>query len=289
MEALLKTASLTPQAYEVIVNKGTEAPNTGEYNLTDVQGTYLCRQCGLALFRSTDKFIASCGWPSFDDEIANTIKRQFDADGRRTEILCERCDGHLGHAFSGEGYTKKNLRHCVNSLSVDFVENTSVKDTHEAIYAGGCFWGVQTLLEENPGVLKVEVGYCGGTVLHPSYDQVCAGGTGHLEAVRVIYDPSQIDYEALTKDFFSIHDPTQGNGQGPDLGSQYLSAIFCYNEQQRNTCLSLIEALKQKGFNVRTDIRNMDVFWRAEEYHQDYYKKTGKTPYCHARTKRFDW
>ena len=156
-----KLKTLTPEIVTVVRDQGTEYPHTGKYNVFEGEGTYLCRQCGLALFRSTDKFISSCGWPSFDDELPNAIKRLTDADGRRTEIRCQRCDAHLGHVFMGEGFTEKNQRHCVNSLAIDFVQDGDVIDTEEAIYAGGCFWGVQYLLEQEPGVLFTEVGYTG--------------------------------------------------------------------------------------------------------------------------------
>lgn len=282
-----KANALTPEAYKVLIDKGTESPNSGQYNLTDTQGTYLCRQCGLALFRSSDKFISSCGWPSFDNEIEGAIKRQPDPDGSRTEILCARCNGHLGHVFHNEGLTSKNVRHCVNSLSIDFVENLEVTDTEEAIFAAGCFWGPQKLFEEHQGVLKTEVGYSGGQVEHPTYEDVCRGNTGHLEVIRLVYDPQKITFEELAKDFFNMHNPEQADGQGPDKGHQYLSAIFYYNDAQRDIAENLIEQLKAKGLNIATQLRPVTTFWPAEEYHQHYYQKHGKTPYCHIRTERF--
>tara|TARA_R110002110_G_scaffold119309_2_gene293736 strand:+ start:20170 stop:21042 length:873 start_codon:yes stop_codon:yes gene_type:complete len=284
-----KSASLTPQAFAVLNNKATEPPHSGQFNLNEQQGSYLCRQCGLALFRSSNKFLSGCGWPSFDDEIPNAIKREVDADGHRTEILCNRCSGHLGHVFTGEMLTPHNQRHCVNSLALDFVENSEVLDTHEVIFAAGCFWGVQTLLEQNKGVVYSEVGYCGGTEINPTYEQVCSGRTGHLEAIRILFDPKLIDYEALTKDFFCIHNPTQQNGQGPDIGPQYLSAVFYHNEEQKQIVENLIAQLEKQNLQIATDVRFANnPFWPAEEYHQNYYAKTGKTPYCHIREPRFE-
>jgi peptide methionine sulfoxide reductase msrA/msrB len=286
MKKTYQSGSLTPNANAVLNEKATEYPHTGRYNRTEEKGTYLCRQCGLAIFRSSSKFISACGWPSFDDEIQGAISYITDQDGKRTEILCSRCGGHLGHVFKGEGYTAKNLRHCVNSLSLDFVRDLNVLEAEEAIFAGGCFWGVQTLLNQNKGVLYTEVGYTGGTVVDPSYEVVCRGQTGHFEAIRVLFDPEIIDYETLAKDFFNIHDPTQAGGQGPDHGSQYQSAIFYHDEHQKNSAQKLVNELTQKGLNIKTQLLPVSAFWPAEDYHQDYYDKTGKAPYCHVRVKR---
>lgn len=284
----IKTASLPDEVASIINHKNTEPPYSGEYNDFEDSGTYLCRQCGLPLFRSQTKFHSGCGWPSFDSEIAEHILRKPDADGMRTEILCQRCEGHLGHEFMGEGFTARNIRHCVNSLSLDFVANLSVVDTEEAIFAAGCFWGVEHYFKQLSGVLKTEVGYTGGKLKHPTYEQVCSGATGHYEAIRVVYDPSIMSYEQLTKYFFEIHDPTQTNGQGPDLGPQYLSAVFYYNEEQKKIAQQVISQLKTLGYEVATAVLPVSVFWRAEKYHQQYYDKTKGQPYCHHYEKKFD-
>jgi peptide methionine sulfoxide reductase msrA/msrB len=282
-----KTPSLTPLAKRIIVDKATEYPNTGAYNTAAKSGSYLCRRCGLALFRGNSQFHSGCGWPSFDENIVQAVKQSPDADGRRVEILCERCDAHLGHVFSGEQFTPNNLRHCVNSASLDFVRDSDVIDTEEAIVAGGCFWGVDHFLRLLPGVLKLEAGYCGGEVTNPTYEQVCGGNTGHYEAVRVVFDTGHTDYQAVIKRFFEIHDPTQRLGQGPDLGQQYESAIFYYDDEQLKTAQSLIQTLRSRGFNVVTRLKPVQIFWSAEDYHQDYYSKHNKAPYCHRPEPRF--
>jgi peptide methionine sulfoxide reductase msrA/msrB len=283
---IYKQASLPPAILAITRDKSTEAPFTGTYDNFTGSGTYLCRQCGIALYRSETKFHSGCGWPSFDNEIAGHIKRLPDSDGRRTEILCEQCDAHLGHVFTGENFTAKNIRHCVNSLSLEFVADKTIVTTAEAIFAAGCFWGVEYYFKKLPGVIKTEVGYIGGTLDNPHYEAICAGNTGHVEAIRVLYDPKKVSFEDVAKYFFEIHDPTDKTGQGPDKGPQYLSQIFYYTETQKNIALHLIEQLRGENLSVVTAVVPVSVFWPAEAYHQDYYAKTEKEPYCHRYTKR---
>jgi len=272
----------------VIENKGTERAWTGEYTSLKDDGTYLCKKCGQALFRSNDKFDSHCGWPSFDDEIPGAIKRIPDADGMRTEIVCSNCGGHLGHVFEGEGLTSKNLRHCVNSVSVDFVADDLEKGRYEtAILAGGCFWGVEYYLQQMDGVESVVSGYTGGHVKNPSYKEVCTGRTGHAEAVKVVYDPDKVSYEDIVRTFLEIHDPTQINRQGPDIGEQYRSGIFYINEYQRQIAQKLLNILRDKGYDIATELTRASEFYEAEKYHQDYYFDKGSTPYCHGYVKRF--
>lgn len=158
----------------------------------------------------------------------------------------------------------------------------------EAIFAAGCFWGVEYFFKKLPGVLKTEVGYTGGHTEQPGYEEVCKGNTGHVESIRVIYDPEKISYENLVRYFFEIHDPTQENGQGPDIGTQYLSIIFYYNAIQKQSAQILIKQLEAKNYHIATKILPVRIFHRAETYHQDYYEKAGTTPYCHRYIKRFD-
>lgn len=283
-----KLASLTPNARRILCENATEYPHTGIYNTVVTQGSYLCRRCGLSLFRGDSQFASGCGWPSFDAVVSRNVKQLPDTDGQRIEIRCNRCDGHLGHVFDGEHLTANNCRYCVNSASIDFVEDGRVLDTQEAIVAGGCFWGVDYYLRRIPGVLKVEVGYTGGMVLSPTYSQVCSGNTGHYEAVRVIYSPAKTNYHTVLKRFFEIHDPTQSTGQGGDIGQQYQSAVFYYDKDQRVEAESLIQQLKNKGYDVKTRLLTAQPFWPAELYHQDYYVTHPNVPYCHHPVTRFD-
>lgn len=278
--SIMKT--LTPQERKVIIDKGTEAPFVGKFNIFSRKGTYVCKQCGARLYQSTDKFDSGCGWPSFDDEIKGAVKRSVDKDGKRIEITCAACGGHLGHVFEGEGLTRKNTRHCVNSISLDFLPATET-----AIFAGGCFWGVEHLLQQQKGVLSVVSGYIGGDTENPTYEQVCSHTTGHAEAVLVTYDANEIDYETIAKLFFEIHDPTQLNRQGPDIGSQYRSEVFYRSDEQKKIAEKLIGILRAKGLDVKTKVSPAGIFFKAEDYHQDYYNRKQKEPYCHFRTKRF--
>lgn len=277
---------LSANEAQVILRKGTERAFTGTYTDTTDTGTYYCKQCDSPLYSSSDKFHSGCGWPSFDDEIPHAVRRIPDADGMRTEIVCATCEGHLGHVFLNEGFTDKNTRHCVNSISMIFRSGPPIA---RAVYAGGCFWGVEYLMEQLDGVYSVTSGYTGGHTKDPTYQDVLSHATGHLEAVEVLYNPLTISYEELTKFFFEIHDPTQTDGQGPDIGNQYLSAVFYRSRYEYDTTWKLINYLEDQGLSIATQVRPAALFWPAETYHQDYYVKKGTLPYCHSRVKRFDF
>lgn len=276
--------ALTPEEKRVIVNKGTEVPFTGEYLHNEAAGLYLCKLCDAPLYRSEDKFDGHCGWPSFDDEIDGAVKRVRDADGRRTEIICNNCGAHLGHVFLGEGFTPKQTRHCVNSVSMKFVPaETEVKDgVVTAYFASGCFWGTEYFFTRAPGVKKTAVGFMGGHVHNPTYEQVCQKNTGHLETTEVVFDPRATSYEEMVKLFFETHDFTQTNGQGPDIGPQYLSCIFFSSAKEREIAQKYIDILSEKGYPVATMLKPAATFWKAEGYHQQYYDHKGGTPYCHV-------
>ena len=282
----MKYNKLTSEEEAVIVNKHTERPFTGKYNNFSEAGTYVCKRCNAPLYQSKDKFKSDCGWPSFDDEIPGAVKRV--PDGLSTEIICTNCGAHLGHVFKGEGFTPKDTRHCVNSISITFIPAAAkINQPDTAIFAGGCFWGVEYYMEKAPGVISTEVGYIGGHSEKPTYEEVSGHKTGYAEAARIIFDPQKTNYENVAKLFFEIHDPTEENRQGPDIGDQYRSAVFYLNMDQKKTAENLVDLLKLKGFKVKTQIVPATKFWKAEEFHQKYYAKESGTPYCHKYVKRF--
>jgi len=207
--------------------------------------------------------------------------------------------------FIGEGYTQKNTRHCVNSASIVFRTTEEMKQaakaqaaapvapgakptTDVAIFAGGCFWGVEHFFDKAPGVISATSGYTGGSTKNPTYEDVCTDRAGHAEAVKVVYDPTQTSYEALARLFFETHDPTTVNRQGPDAGTQYRSAIFYMNDQQKKIAEKLIKQLRDKGYKVVTEVEPASTFYPAEEYHQDYMDKHPGQPDCHIFTPRFE-
>ncbi len=161
------------------------------------------------------------------------------------------------------------------------------KKQQEIFLAAGCFWGVEYYLRKLNGVIETKVGYCGGDTKNPKYKEVCTGDTGHLEVVKVIYDVTKLSTQELLKFFFEIHDFCQTDGQGPDIGSQYLSAIFYTNEEQRKNAIDTINLLSAMHYNVSTQVKQFIEFWCAEDYHQEYYSKNNQTPYCHSRKKIF--
>ena len=281
LQKVIKTDSewrnlLTPEQYEVARGKGTERSFCGAFYNNHATGLYACVCCGLPLFSSTAKFDSGTGWPSFvnpvDPDYISAIP-DHSHGMHRVEVLCRRCDAHLGHVFP-DGQKSTGLRYCINSVSLKFIP------TQTAVFAAGCFWGVEETLRQTQGVLVTEVGYTGGHTQHPTYHEVCTGQTGHAEAVRITYDPRHVTYDQLLAIFWNHHNPTARNRPGSDTGSQYRSAIFFTDPAQEKVALAAREQLDQSGRFARpviTEVVPATEFYRAEEYHQHYLEKNGRS------------
>lgn len=285
-------STLDEETYRITQKAGTEPPFCGTLLDNKKDGVYACVVCGLPLFSSEHKFTSGTGWPSYDRAFDEQhIKRIVDRSHGmvRTEIECARCGAHLGHIFD-DGPKPTGERHCLNSASLTFLEKgkelppmSQPIKTETAYFAAGCFWGAEHYFQMGPGVINASSGYMQGRTEKPTYKDICSTDTGHAETVKVVFDPTKISYKRLVEAFFAMHDPTQLNRQGPDVGSQYRSGIWVVNGTQRQQAQEVIEIIKQSGAfkkPIVTQVEQAKVFWPAEDYHQDYIATTGRA--CHV-------
>lgn len=289
---------LTPEQYHVARQSGTERPFSHASCQRFEPARYRCVCCKEMLFDSQEKFDSGTGWPSFSQPIQpNAISYHADRSHGmvRVEVRCNSCDAHLGHVFP-DGPQPTGLRFCINGIVMEKVktENSDEPDGEPAhakeisqlahvTFGGGCFWCTEAIFQRLRGVHRVESGYSGGTTKNPSYEEVCSGRTGHAEVIQVTYDPAKISFTDLIKLHLSTHDPTTLNRQGADHGTQYRSIIFYSTPEERAASLDAVNAVEALlGKRIVTELKPFEVFYPAEEPHQDYFNRNPQSGYCAA-------
>ncbi len=294
-------AQLSEEQYRILRQENTESAFCGILLDNKEKGVYACVGCGLPLFSSDAKFISGTGWPSFYAPLAeeNITEKIDSAFGMvRTEILCARCGGHLGHVFD-DGPKPTGRRYCLNGTVLNFTLSEKVAQLADAaadepelktaVLAGGCFWCTEAVFEKLNGVVDVVSGYAGGTKETADYQTVSTGKTDHAEVIRITYDPAKVSYDELLKIFFTVaHDPTTLNRQGGDVGRQYRSAVFYADEKEKQAAASMIEKLLADGEikgKIVTTLEPFDAFYLAEKYHQDYARQNPTNSYINSVAK----
>jgi peptide methionine sulfoxide reductase msrA/msrB len=274
-------ALLTDEQFRITRLKGTERAFSSDLCSYFEPGRYACVCCGTELFDADTKFESGTGWPSFTQPIKDNAVA-YHKDGSfgmvRIEALCNTCDAHLGHVFQ-DGPMPSGLRYCMNAVSLKKVAVSEKK----ADFGGGCFWCTEAIFQRLKGVLKVESGYSGGKVVNPTYREVCSGVTGHAEMVEITYNPAEISFEDLLRIHLTTHNATTVSQQGADRGSQYRSIIFYRTEEEKQTTMKVIEEM-QKNYSdmIVTQLELFEHFYKAEDYHQDYYNNNPDAGYCQA-------
>lgn len=272
---------LTPEQFMVTRLKGTERAHSSEMCSLFEPGKYACVCCGTLLFDANEKFESGTGWPSFTQPVLdNAIAYNKDVSHGmvRVETVCNTCNAHLGHVFP-DGPKPSGLRYCMNAVALKKVESNEQKAT----FGGGCFWCTEAVFTLLKGVTKVESGYSGGKIDNPTYREVCSGMTGHAEVIEVTFNPDEISYAELLLIHLSTHNPTTLNRQGADVGTQYRSVIYYRNETEKQTAEQVVAEMQHFYADaIVTEISPLDYFYKAEDYHQEYYANNAREGYCQA-------
>ncbi len=274
-------SELTPEVFRITRLKGTERAHSSEMCGLFEPGLYACSCCNTLLFDANEKFESGTGWPSFTQPIKpNAIAYHKDKSYGmyRIEVTCNTCDAHLGHVFQ-DGPPPSGLRYCVNALSLE----KQTKLEKSLVIGGGCFWCTEAVFQRVRGVSSVKSGYSGGKIKNPTYKEISSGLTEHAEVVQISYNDTEISLVDLIKIHLTTHDPTTLNRQGADRGTQYRSIIFYQNEEERNTINGVIEEVqKLLDDPIVTELKELEIFYPAEDYHQDYYNQNTNQGYCRA-------
>lgn len=272
---------LTDEQFRVTRQQGTERAFSSEMCSYFEPGIYACACCGTPLFDSGEKFESGTGWPSFTQPLAeNAVAYHKDVSYGmvRIEAICNTCEAHLGHVFP-DGPAPSGLRYCMNAVSLEKQES----NLRKATFGGGCFWCTEAIFQQLQGVEKVESGYSGGQIANPTYREVCSGKTGHAEVIEFTYNPDEISYADLLRIHLVTHDPTTLNRQGADVGTQYRSVVFYRTEKEKQTAEEIIAELQVPYENkIVTEIAPLEQFYKAEDYHQNYYNQNSAEGYCMA-------
>lgn len=272
---------LTPEQYRITRLKATERAHSSAMCSLFEQGKYACACCGSLLFEGDDKFQSGTGWPSFTQPAAQNAIAYYKDESygmMGVETVCNVCDAHLGHVFP-DGPQPGGLRYCMNALSLEKIESNERK----ASFGGGCFWCTEAVFTQLKGIIKVESGYSGGSISNPTYKEVSSGMTGHAEVIEVTYDPDEISYADLLVIHLSTHNPSTLNRQGADAGTQYRSIIFYRNQQEKEMAIEAIAEMQSVYERpIVTEMAAFEQFYKAEEYHQDYYANNPQAGYCEA-------
>lgn len=272
-------ALLTEEQFRITRLKGTERAFSADRCSYSEPGRYVCVCCGTPLFDADTKFESGTGWPSFTQPItenAVAYHKDHSFGMHRIEALCNTCDAHLGHVFQ-DGPKPSGLRYCMNAVSLKRVDVSERK----ADFGGGCFWCTEAIFQRLKGVLKVESGYSGGKIVNPTYREVCSGGTGHTEIVEITYNPNEISFEDLLRIHLSTHNPTTLNKRGADRDSQYRSIIFYRTKDEKQAAMKIIDEV-QKSYSdmIVTQLELFEHFYKADDYHQNYYNNNPDAGYC---------